>query len=454
MSAFLVSAASFLVAIAVLITVHEFGHFWVARRLGVKVLRFSIGFGRPLWKRVGRIDQTEYVIAAIPLGGYVKMLDEQEGDVAAEEVHRAFNRQRLWKRTAIVSAGPAFNFLFAILAYWLIFIGGVEGMRPVIGHVEDNSIAAIAGLQDGDEFVGVEGKLTQTWDIATLALLNSAMEGGSTSIEIRREGSLRVVRLDWGQGNALLEGSFVLDVIGVKPWRPRLLPVVDRTVTGGAAERAGLTGGDLIIAADSQPITSWAEWVEFVQQRPGRSISVVVERDGARVDIQLVPESTVDNENRNIGRIGAYVRVPPDLEQTMRTEVRFGPVDALFESLRKSWNMSVLMIKMLGKMIIGEASVENLSGPISIAQYAGQSASIGLVPFVTFLAVISISLGIINLLPVPLLDGGHLLYYMIEAVKGGPLSENAQALGQRLGVAFLIILMGLAFYNDLSRVFG
>lgn len=454
MSSFLVSALSFLVAIGVLITVHEFGHFWVARRLGVRVLRFSIGFGKPLWKRVGGADQTEYVLAAIPLGGYVKMLDEHEGDVEPAELHRAFNRQPLWRRTAIVSAGPVFNFLFAIVAYWAVFMGGVEGVKPVIGEVAEASIAASGGLQQGDELVAVDGKRTQTWDIATLALLDTAMEGEVSRIEVRREGTLRMVELDLSRDNRLLEGTFILETLGIRPWRPVLPPVIDRVVSGGAADTAGLRGGDLIISADDQPIDDWAAWVDYVQSHPGQPIAVGIERDGARTSIQLTPEPVSDGGTGTVGRIGAYVRMPQGLGESMRTEVRYGPVDALTESLRKSWSMSVLMLKMLGKMVVGEASVENLSGPISIAQYAGQSASVGLVPFIMFLAVISISLGIINLLPIPLLDGGHLLYYMIEAVKGGPLSETAQALGQRFGIAFLILLMGLAFYNDLSRVFG
>lgn len=454
MSSFLISALSFLVAIGVLITVHEYGHFWVARKLGVKVLRFSIGFGKPLWKSVRGADQTEYVLAAIPLGGYVKMLDEQEGEVAQAELHRAFNRQALWKRTAIVVAGPAFNFLFAILAYWAVYMGGVEGIRPVIGEVAEASIAAAGGLQAGDELVAIDGRSTPTWDIATLALLDRAIGGETALVEVRREGARRAIELDLTQGGSLLEGTFILDALGVKPWRPAIPAVIDRTVEGGAAEAAGLLGGDVIVSADSQAIADWTEWVAYVQERPGRPIEMGVDRDGARITLEITPEPTSDGAQGTVGRIGAYVRLPVGLEQSMRTEVRYGPVDAMAESLRKSWNMSTLMIKMLGKMVIGEASVENLSGPISIAQFAGQSASIGLVPFVMFLAVISLSLGIINLLPIPLLDGGHLLYYLIEAVKGGPLSDAAQAVGQRLGIAFLILLMGLAFYNDLSRVFG
>lgn len=454
MTSFLISTVSFLVAIGVLISVHEFGHFWVARRMGVKVLRFSIGFGKPLWKRTGGTDGTEYVLAAVPLGGYVKMLDEHEGEVAPEDLHRAFNRQNVWKRSAIVVAGPMFNFLFAIVAYWVVFMGGVQGIRPVVGEVADASIAATAGLQQGDVIVTVGGKRTQTWNMATLALLDNAMAGGKTVVQVRRDGALRALALDLSHTNALLEGTYVLDALGVKPWRPSVSPVIDHIVPGGAAEAAGVKGGDLIVAADGQPISDWSQWVTYVRSHPGEPIVVDVERDGARIQLHLTPKAVSDGKNGSIGHIGASVRIPPGLRDSIRTEVRFGPVAALSESLSKSWSMSVLMVRMMGKMIVGEASVENLSGPISIAQYAGQSASVGLMPFLMFLAVISISLGIINLMPIPLLDGGHLLYYVIEAVKGGPLSETAQAVGQRLGIAFLIVLMGLAFYNDLSRVFG
>ncbi len=453
MNSVLVSVISFIVAIGVLITVHEFGHFWVARRLGVKVLKFSVGFGRPLWSRRGKVDGTEYVIAAIPLGGYVKMLDEHEGDVTPEERARAFNRQALWKRSAIVVAGPVANFLFAIVAYWLVFVSGVEGTRPVIGEVEPASIAATSGFLAEDEIVAVAGQATPTWDATTLALLDAAIEGGGTDVEVRRSGSLRLVRLELGSGTEVLEGKFILEAIGLSPWRPRIAPVIDRVLDGGAADAGGLRGGDRVLSADGEPMEDWGQWVEYVRARPGQRLSITVDRDGARLALTLEPERIEEN-GQPIGRIGAYPRVPPDLLEGMRAEVRYGPLEALGRSLAKTYRMSVLMLKMLGKMLVGQASIENISGPISIAQYAGQSASIGVVPFVLFLAVISISLGIINILPIPLLDGGHLLYYAVELIKGSPLSEAAQILGQKMGIVLLLLLMGLAFYNDLARLIG
>lgn len=453
MHAFLISALSFVVAIGVLITVHEFGHFWVARRLGVKVLRFSIGFGKPLWMHRSRRDQTEYAIAAIPLGGYVKMLDEHEGEVPQEDLPRAFNRQPVWKRSAIVVAGPLFNFLFAILAYWGVFVTGIEGTRPIVGQVTVGSIAAQGGLTKGDEIFTVGGQHTPTWDSASLALLDAAMEGVPVTLEVHRKGRDRAVRLDTTHSAKLLEGTFILQALGIQPYRPPIPAIIDRVVPGGAAERAGFKAGDKVTAAGGQPIDNWAQWVEFVRNRPDKTFTVTVERDGRSVDLRLTP-GAVTQAGRTFGRIGAYGRIPADLLAGLRAEVRYGPVEALTQSVHKTVRMSALMLLMLGKMVVGQASIENISGPISIAQYAGESASIGLVPFITFLAVISISLGIINVLPVPLLDGGHLLYYVIELVKGSPVSETAQMVGQKMGILVLLALMGVAFYNDLMRLFG
>lgn len=453
MNSFLVSVLSFLVAIGVLITVHEFGHFWVARRLGVKVLRFSIGFGRPLLKRKGRVDNTEYVLAAIPLGGYVKMLDEHEGEVDPAEVNRAFNRQALWKRTAIVAAGPMFNFLFAIAAYSLVYFGGIEGARPIVGSVEPASIAAAGGIQSGDEFVRVEGNETPTWNSTTLALLDGAMEGTTLRIEVTRGGSRRLLLLDLSNTAGLLEGRFILETLGIEPWRPKLPAVIEGVVPGGAADSAGLLAGDEIVAADGKYIDEWEQWVKLVQSSPDKTMAVTVQRADKTLVYSITPKA-IDRNGKMVGQIGAYVHVPEGLMEAGRVEVRYGPIDAVGAAVVKTYDMSLLMLRMLGKMITGEASIENLSGPISIAQYAGQSASIGIIPFVLFLAIISISLGVINLLPVPMLDGGHLFYYLIELVKGSPLSEAAQMVGQKIGIAALLFLMGLAFYNDLTRVFN
>ncbi|HEY5789430.1 MAG TPA: RIP metalloprotease RseP [Gammaproteobacteria bacterium] len=454
MSGLLHSTVAFIVAIGLLISVHEFGHFWVARRLGVKVLRFSIGFGKPLWSRRGQVDGTEYVVAAIPLGGYVKMLDEREGEVPAAELPRAFNRQTLGVRSAIVVAGPLFNLLFAVVAYWVLYVAGIDGLRPVVGQVAPDSVAALGGVRDGDEILAVDGRGTPTWEAVGFALMHGLVSAERTPLTVRdADGRETELVLETPDGHRLIEGGALLQNLGLTPWQPRLPAVVERVVAGGAAERAGLQAGDLVVQADGEAIADWGAWVRFVRERPAVTFPVTVERAGARVELELTPESVGEGAAAS-GRIGAQARVPEDLFEGMHAEFRLGPLDAAGEALRKTWEMGGLMLRMLGKMVIGEASLQNINGPLSIAEYAGRTASIGLAPFLTFLAVISISLGVLNLLPVPLLDGGHLLYYLIELVKGSPVSEHVEILGQRIGIALLLLLMGLAFYNDLVRLFG
>ncbi len=455
MTGFVASTIAFLVAIGVLISVHEFGHFWVARRLGVKVLRFSVGFGKPLWSRRAGADQTEYVIAAIPLGGYVKMVDEREGEVAPEDLPRAFNRQRLAVRTAIVAAGPLFNLAFAVLAYWLLFVSGIEGLRPVVGAVDPGSVVAEAGLRAGDEIVAVEGRATATWEAASFALMDALVGGEETRLAVRDErGREAQLVLHTPEGHRYLDGGRLLEKLGLHPWQPTLPAVIEQVLPGGAAERAGMRPGDRVVAAGGEPVADWRGWVEYVRARPGIAFDVEVHRAGSRLTLMLTPESVPDGEGGARGRIGAQARVPADLFEGMRAEHRYGPVEAVGEAVRKSWNMATLMVTMLGKMVIGEASLDNISGPISIAEYAGRTASIGLTPFLSFLALISISLGVLNLLPIPLLDGGHLMYYLIELVKGSPVSEAFEIAAQRVGIAVLLLLMGLAFYNDLARLLG
>jgi len=455
MNGMLTSVIAFIVAIGVLVTVHEFGHFWVARRLGVKVLRFSVGFGRPLWKtRFGK-DETELVVAAIPLGGYVKMLDEHEGDVPEADRHRAFNRQPIGSRIAVVAAGPVFNFLFAVLAYWAMYVAGVTGLRPVIGEVLPSSYAAQAGFSAGDEILSIEGKSTPTWETAALALLDAGLDGNRT-IPARVRGaqggeSELWIRFDDAAG--LLKKGNVLSNFGLAPWHPLYPAIIDRLVKGGPGEQAGLHGGDEIIAADGQAIADWSAWVDYVRQRPGQTIAVQVDREGTLVELEITPGVTQE-DGEAIGRIGAYVRLPDDERHaTMRVVVRYGLVEAIPVAAGKTLDMATLTLRTLWKMVSGKASVENLSGPISIAKYAGQSAAIGFAAFLGFLAIISVSLGVLNLLPIPILDGGHLLYYLIELFKGSPLSETAQLLGQRIGIFLLLVLMTLAFYNDLVRLF-
>ena len=452
MNGVLFSLAAFIVAIGVLVTVHEFGHFWVARRLGIKVLRFSIGFGKPLWKKTFGKDKTELVIAALPLGGYVKMLDEREGEVAAAELPRAFNRQPVKTRIAVVVAGPAFNFLFAILVYWAMFVTGVPGLKPLVGEVTPASYAAEAGILSGDEILAVAGKPTVTWEATVLALLDASLDGLDTVAVVVRDadGQERHLQVHFDTPDELLKKGGVLKNFGVSPWQP--LAVIESLVAGGAGERAGLLPGDQVVVADDVAVSSWGQWVEIVRERPDQNIAVEVLRAGAAVRLTVRPD-TVTDKGREIGRIGAYVQLPDDGQRaTMRVVVRHGLLRAIPEALHKTWEMTTLTLRTLWKMVTGRASIENLSGPITIAQYAGQSAAIGLVAFLGFLGIVSVSLGVLNLLPVPVLDGGHLLFYLVELVTGHPVTEAVQLAGQKIGIVLLLGLMSLAFYNDLIRL--
>lgn len=448
----------FILAIGVLVTVHEFGHFWVARRVGVKVLRFSVGFGRTLWSRRAGADQTEYVIAAIPLGGYVKMLDENEGEVAEQERHRAFNRQPLWKRIAIVVAGPAFNFLFAIFAYWLTFVIGIGGLKPIIGQVDPDGIAAAAGLDAEQRIVAVDGRDTRTWQSVVESIIGATLRDGSLTLEIVEPGAEpRTVTLDLqGLGVDEFSQGRLFEALGLAPKRPIVPPIIGEVEAGGPADRGGLRRGDRVLALDGDTLDSWREFVEFIRAHAEKTIEMQVARDGATVTLMVRPAvfSADGGQSPSYGRIGAGVKPPgADMGGYYET-VRYAPWTAFSKAVVKTWDMSILTLRMLWKMVTLEISVKHLSGPISIAQYAGFSAEAGITRFLEFLAIVSVSLGILNLLPIPILDGGHLLYYLIESVTGRPVSEEAQYLGQRLGVAMLVGLMGLAFYNDLARIFG
>lgn len=452
MTDFLYYVVAFVVALGVLVVVHEFGHFWAARRLGVKVLRFSIGFGKPLWvRRVGR-DRMELVVAALPLGGYVKMLDENEGEVAPRELHRAFNRQKVWKRSLIVVAGPLFNFLFAILAYGFVNLIGVDGVKPVVGKVMEGSRAEQAGFRVGDELLRIDGKEVLSWDHRRLYLFRRALDRAVVRIEVRdAQDRLRERVLDLANFPAEEVGAGLMERgIGLFGYLPQALPEIG-ALEPGPAMRAGLEIGDRIVEVDGRPVRTWEELVAGISRNPGRSIGLTAERGGKALSFVVTPDS-VEQDGRKIGRINIrprFAELPPE----MRVRVRLPPLTAFTESVDSTWSMSWLTLQMLYRMLKLEVSTKNLSGPLTIAQYAGHSAKVGLDQFVIFLAVISISLGVLNLLPIPVLDGGHLLYYAIEAVKGGPLPPRALELGQRIGIALLVALMLLAFYNDLTRIF-
>jgi regulator of sigma E protease len=451
----LITIGWFLVALAILIAVHEFGHFWVAKRLGVKVLRFSIGFGRPLLRIHRHPDATEYVVAAIPLGGYVKMLDEREEPVPPAQAHLAFNRQVLWKRTAIVAAGPLFNFLFAILAYWAVFMAGETGLRPVVGEVAPQSIAEQAGFEVGDELLRIGQRDAGSWESALFALMATSLDGREVAVRVRDGEGRELDR--WLSSDAvrsLADEPALLEKLGLAPQRPRLPAVIGEVIPGEAADAAGLQIGDRLLSVDDRPIASWQEWVELVRQRPDETLRIRVERAaGETVTLSITPRRA-QADGLEIGRIGAGVQVPDDLMDEYRVEVRYGPLEALQRAAAKTAEMSAMTLRVIGRMLVGQASVENLSGPIMIAETAGRSASDGPDAFIKFLAVVSISLGILNLLPIPILDGGHLMYFFIEWVKGSPVSEAAQLQGQRIGLLILAALMTLAFYLDLSRLLG
>ncbi len=451
----LISIFWFIVVIGLLVTVHEFGHFWVARRLGVKVLRFSIGFGTPLWRRLGK-DGVEYVIAAIPLGGYVKMLDEREAEVPAAELPLAFNRQSLGVRFAVVFAGPAFNFMFAVVAYWLMLMVGVTGLKPTIDEVVPISAAGRSGLQPGDEIVAVGATGTATWQAVVQAVLGKALDDEIVPLTLRSQsdGPTRSGELDLGglDVDDLTRNGF-FESLGMTPARPRLPAIVGKLETGGPAAKAGFLVGDVILTADGESMRGWRDWVNYVRARPLREMEIVVRRHGEAIQLSLTPDRRVE-DGEEFGRVGIVVRqIRMDFDRYYATE-RLGPLAAIPRAIGKTYDMSLLTVRMLWKMVMLEVSVKNISGPISIAEFAGRSARNGLSRFLEFLGIVSISLGILNLLPIPVLDGGHLLYYSVEFFKGGPVSEQAQLFGQRVGVFLLAGLMGLAFFNDLARLFG
>ncbi|HTT07753.1 MAG TPA: RIP metalloprotease RseP [Gammaproteobacteria bacterium] len=455
----LTAVVAFIAAICILVTIHEYGHFWVARRLGVKILRFSIGFGQPLWKwRVGR-DQTELTVAAIPLGGYVKMLDEREGEVPAAELHRAFNRKPLLSRALVVLAGPLANFLFAMLAYTVVYVIGVEGIKPVIGEVQPGSPAALAGLQRNDEIVAIDDEATPTWGNVIEITLPRVLEHSTLHVRTRDaagEEHLRMLPLDGLRIDDVTRGD-LFKKLGFEQFQPVYTPVIQKVLSGGAAARAGLQAGDRLMELDGRPLRNSAQFIDAVAAKPDNPLILEIERQGRPMTLTVTPQSVADKDKGHVGRINAVIAVPEEARSEMQrlfAVERYGVIGAVHKAWDRSWQISWLTLKLMASMIRREASLDNISGPISIAQYAGRSLSLGAARFLEFMAFVSISLFVLNLLPVPLLDGGHLMYYLIEFVVRRPLPESVQAVGQQVGLVLLLMLMGLAFYNDILRLWS
>ena len=442
--------AAFIIALGVLITVHEFGHFWVARRCGVRVERFSIGFGKALWRRTDK-SGTEYVIALIPLGGYVKMLDERAEPVAPELRHYAFNNKTVGQRAAIIAAGPIANFLFAIFAYWLVFIIGVPGVRPVVGEITPNSIAAQAQIQPGTELKAVDGIETPDWDAVRLQLV-SKIGDEHTTLSVAQFGSnqRQDKTLDLRHWAFEPDKEDPVSSLGMRPRGPQIEPVLSEVQVNSAASKAGLQAGDRIVKVNGQPLTLWMTFVTLVRDNPDKPLALDIERQGSSLSLTLTPDSKQVNGKAE-GFAGVVPKVIP-LPDEYKTVRQYGPFSAILEASDKTWQLMKLTVSMLGKLITGDVKLNNLSGPISIAQGAGMSAEFGVIYYLMFLALISVNLGIINLFPLPVLDGGHLLFLAIEKLKGGPVSERVQDFSYRIGSILLVLLMGLALFNDFSRL--
>jgi regulator of sigma E protease len=441
----------FLLALAILVAFHEFGHFYACRLLGVKVLRFSVGLGKSVWRYRKSPKDTEFSIGLLPLGGYVKMADEREGEVAPEDLPHAFNRQRLAVRAAIVFAGPFANFVLAVLLYWAVFMIGETGLRPVLGPVPQGTLAEQAGFQEGEEIISVGGTETPTWDFVIGALIEQAMDREDLSVEVKTDRGAQVRKVLSIPRELAEKPELLHDRLGLQPSQPSLPAVVDRVEPDGAAAAAGLAPGDRLLSADGQPIKDWRHWVEIVRANPGKAVNAMVERGGVELALAITPLA-VDSPQGKVGKIGAAVRIPPGLMDALQVEYRLAPLPAFAAAVAKTWGYSAMTLKMIGRMVVGRASVDNLSGPISIAQYAGQSASMGLVKFLKFLSIVSISLAVLNLLPIPVLDGGHLMFYLFEAARGGkPVPERVQAVFQNIGIVLLFSLMFFSFYLDIMR---
>ncbi|HCN42233.1 MULTISPECIES: sigma E protease regulator RseP [Proteus] len=443
--------AAFIIVLGILITVHEFGHFWVARRCGIYVERFSIGFGKAIWRKIDK-HGTEFVIAWIPLGGYVKMLDERVGEVSPERRHLAFNNKTVGQRAAVVAAGPIANFLLAIVAYWIVFMIGVPALKPVIADIRPNSIAEQAKLTPGMELKSIAGIETPDQNSVRLALV-SKIGAKEVSFVVSDPNSLSESEniLNLQHWNFDPEKQDPILSLGIMPVGARLDSKIVEVTVGSVAEKAGLQAGDRIVTVDGQPIDTWHPFTYFVRQSPNKPLALLVERNGSSLELTITPTAIALKDGTEVGQVGAQLQVLPPDEQYLIMQ-QYNPFSALYEATDKTWQLMGLTVKMIGKLVVGDVKLTNLSGPVSIAKGAGMSADSGFIYYLMFMALISVNLGIINLFPLPVLDGGHLLFLVIEKIKGGPVSERVQDFCYRIGIMALMLLMGLALFNDFSRL--
>lgn len=450
------TAVWFIIAISLLVAVHEFGHYWVARRFGIRVLRFSIGFGPALWRRTGR-DKTEYMISAVPLGGYVMLLNEREGEVAPADVPYSFTRKPPWQRILVLLAGPAFNIIFAILVLWgVLFFSGTPQVRAVVGDVAPNSLAANAGLHSNDEILAVNGQPIEGRGDVVMQLVEAMSSTGVAQMQVKGEGGERavVLRVETPEARRILtEPDKLMRGLGFRFWSPPSPAVLGTVEPGGPASRAGLLEGDRILAVNGEAVSTFRDLVERVSARPGEAIDLRYSRGGVEHSLRITTNAE-DFDGRKVGRIHVNEPRPQPLPDSMLSYHRYGVVSALTTACTQAWDMTTMQARMLWRMIRGQVSLKNLSGPLSIAEFAGDSASAGASGFLSFLVLISLSLGFLNLLPIPILDGGQVVFNVAEWLRGKPLSERALMLGHQVGIALLVLLMGVALFNDVSRQLG
>lgn len=452
MGTILIAVVAFIIAVGVLVTFHEYGHFWAARRLGVKVLQFSVGFGRKLFSWKDK-KGTEYIIAAIPLGGYVKLLDEREDLVKEDELSFAFNRKPVWAKMLVVLAGPIFNFIFAIFAYWIMFMIGLKGAIPLVGYIQPNSIAAQSGIKAGDQIVAVDHVETRTWASVFKRIMPRLGDKDYLNLEVEdASGEIRSLNLNLNQWQVNRESSDLLYSLGIETFQMPMEPIAHSIMPGEPAEEAGFLAGDKIISVNGENIHTWQDFTKILEKNPNIPLNIVVKREAGLKTLVLTPKASKNNRGQLVGFAGIQVKVP-QLDEAYTWVDRYNPWDAMTQSVKKTGQFISMSFRLIGKMIVGDVGLHNLSGPLTIAQGAGISFQIGFQQYLNFLALVSISLGVLNLLPIPILDGGHLLYYSIELVTGKPVSVKAQWMGYKIGMMLLIFLTTIAFYNDLMRMF-